>query len=131
MTITLSDGVTSLALDEDLEWRDEHAWSPVVQSVAHSLTGALIVQVATRQAGRPITLAASEDRGWITGTALAQLLAWGAIAGQVLTLTLRGATYSVMLRHYDAPAVEATPVVSYSDPISSDWYVVTLKFLVI
>ena len=131
MTITLSDGATTITLDEDLEWRDEHAWSPVVQNSCYSLTGALIVQVATRQAGRPITLAASEDRAWISGTVLAQLLAWGAIAGQVLTLFLRGAGYSVMLRHQDAPAVEATPVVSYSDPTSTDWYVATLKFMVI
>ena len=131
MTVTLSDGTTTLTLDPDLDWSDEYAWSPVVQNSSYSLTGALIVQVSTRQAGRPITLAGADDRGWMDGTVIAQLQAWAAVAGKTLTLTLRGVAYSVMLRHQDAPAVEATPVVGYSDPNSNDWYVATLKFMVI
>jgi hypothetical protein len=53
-----------LPLPDDLLWADEHAWSPVVATVSYLLTGALLVQSATRQAGRPITLVGPPDMAW-------------------------------------------------------------------
>ena len=52
----LATGV-ALPLPDDLLWSDEHAWSPAVASTSYLITGALLIQSATRQAGRPITLA--------------------------------------------------------------------------
>ena len=51
----LATGV-ALPLPDDLLWADEHAWSPAVASTSYLITGALLIQSATRQAGRPITL---------------------------------------------------------------------------
>ena len=44
MAITLG----GLALPRGLRWTDELAWSPVAQSTEYGLTGALIVQEATK-----------------------------------------------------------------------------------
>lgn len=51
----LNDGAV-IRLPDDLLWVDEHAWTPGVASVSYLLTGALLVESAIRQAGRPITL---------------------------------------------------------------------------
>lgn len=131
MTITLTVGTTVLALDSDLQWSDEYAWAATEQSVSRSLTGALLVQVGQRQAGRPITLAASESAGWMTRAAMAQLRAWADVPGQVMTLTLRGATYPVMFRHHDGGPFDASPLVDYSDPDAADWVVPTLRFMTV
>jgi hypothetical protein len=49
-----------LVLPDDLLWTDEHAWTPAVAAVSYLLTGALLVESAARQAGRPITFVAAD-----------------------------------------------------------------------
>ena len=73
----LTDGV-ALLLPDDLLWSDEHAWSPAISSVSYLLTGALLVQSAVRQAGRPITLVGAPDMAWVTRATVGALQAWAA-----------------------------------------------------
>ncbi|MBH2008091.1 MAG: hypothetical protein I8H71_00420 [Xanthomonadaceae bacterium] len=128
MTITLSAGATTVALDPDLLWADENNWHPVEQSIERSVTGAQIISVATRIGGRPITLQPEDDgSAWMTAADVAQLKAWAAIAGQQMQLTLRGTARTVIFRHPDA--LEAMSVVHYSDVQDADWYRLTLRFL--
>lgn len=128
MTITLTAGATSIELNPDLMWTDEHSWHPVEQSVVRSITGAQIVSVAQRVGGRPITLKPEEDSSaWMTHDDLAKLKAWAAIAGQEMQLTLRGVARTVIFSHPEP--VDAVPVVHYSDVEGGDWYRITLKFL--
>ena len=62
MPITLG----SITLPGDLRWADEFTWTPVARSADYSLTGALIIQEAVKQAGRPITLEAkNESLGYV------------------------------------------------------------------
>ena len=75
----LATGV-ALPLPDDLLWADEHAWSPAVASTSYLITGALLIQSATRQAGRPITLVGAPDMAWVTRAAVEQLRAWAALA---------------------------------------------------
>lgn len=128
MSITLSVGSVSVALDPDLYWPDENSWHPVEQTVARTLTGAQIISVAQRIKGRQITLQPEDDRSaWMTHADLAQLRAWAAIAGQQMLLTLRGITYAVIFRHPEP--MDGVPVVHYNDVQSGDWYRLTLRFL--
>lgn len=132
MTISLAVGATSLTLHPDLYWADENNWHPVEQTVERSLTGALIVQSATRQDGRPITLQPiDEQSAWMPRSALLQLRNWAAVAGQVMTLTLMGVTYDVMFRHQDGSAIEATPVVHFNNVANEDFYRVTIRLMVV
>ena len=57
--------LNALALPGDMMWTDEFNWSPVERSIDYSLTGALIVDIGTRQAGRTITLEGADDAGWL------------------------------------------------------------------
>lgn len=126
---TLTVGGTTVTFSDDLIWADEFAWAPVEQTVDRTITGALIVQTATRVAGRPITLAAESDSsGWIARAALDQFKTWAAIPGQVMTLVYRGGTHSVIWRHQDT-ALDVTPVVFYSDVQAGDYYRATLRFM--
>lgn len=129
MSITLSVGATSVALDPDLLWSDENNWFPVEQTEARTITGALIVSMATRLAGRPITLEPEDDSSaWMAASEVDQLKAWASVAGQQMQLTLRGTTRTVIFRHQDT-ALEAVPVVHYSDVSVSDWYRVTVRLM--
>lgn len=130
MSITLQDSSTTIALNPDLAWVDEYNWHPVAQSVERTLTGALIVSSATRDKGRPITLQAiDENSGWLTKETLDALRNWAAVPGKTLTLTLGGTARTVVFRHDEGSAIEASPVVFYNDPTSDDWFRVVLRFL--
>ena len=132
MSITLTVDTTTLTLHPDLYWADENSWHPVVQAVERSVTGALIVQAAGRVAGRPITLAPiDEQSAWLPFSAVEQLRNWAAVPGQVMTLTLRGVTYTVMFRHQDDPALEAEPVVFFNTVDSSDFFRVTIRLMTV
>lgn len=134
MSITLSVGATTLELHHDLFWSDEHAWHKVEQTVERSVTGALIIQHQERLdgKGRPITLEPYDDSSaWMPFATLAQLRNWAAVPGQVMTLTLRGVTYSVMFRHQDGSALDADPVVFYNSVANEDFFRVTIRLMVV
>ena len=131
----LADGVT-LALPDDLLWTDEHSWSPAVASVSYLLTGALLVQSALRQAGRPITLVGAADMAWVTRAVVGTLQGWAAVPLVASTggtgrfeLTLADARlFTVAFRHFET-AVEAEPVTGFPARAESDYYRLTLRLM--
>ena len=55
----------SLKLPDDLLWEDEFSWSPTVSEHSYALDGTLIVEQATKRAGRPISLVAPPNMAWV------------------------------------------------------------------
>lgn len=133
--ITLSDGVTTLALDPDLYWSDEYSFAQIEQAVERSVSGALIVYQGVKSAGRPITLQPPDDSSaWMRSAALSALRAWEANPSVTLTLNLRGVVHSVIFRRADGPPIEASPVTfvaDYEPGDFGDWWRVTLRFLTV
>lgn len=134
--ITLTVGAVTLTLDPDLYWSDEFAWFETEQTVERGLTGALIIDQGARQEGRPITLEPPEDgAAWMVRATLAQIQAWEANpAVTTMTLSLRSVSYDVVFRRHDGPPIEARPVLFVADPTPGgfgDWYLTTLRFMVI
>lgn len=130
MAITL--GV--ITLPQGLRWSDEFDWTPLAQSTEYSLTGALIVERATKQAGRPITLVGGKDFAWITRSALITLKTF-LDTRATATLALHDArTFSVMpdaepLIAYQLPRVKDSGI---ADPGDDAWYVIdTLKLIAV
>lgn len=128
----LATGV-ALPLPDDLLWADEHAWSPAVTAVSYLLTGALLVQSATRQAGRPITLVGPSDMAWVTRATVATLHNWAAAplaaASGRFELTLRDArVFTVAFRHADT-AIDAEPVLGFPAQSDTDFYRITLRLM--
>jgi hypothetical protein len=135
MSITLTHptagaGNTPVVLDlpADLIWTDEFAWKQVEQSTEYTSTGALHIEAWAKQAGRPITLRGGVDYAWCLRGTLTTLNAWAAVPGLVLTLTRNTVPHTVVFDH-EATAIEAQPVVPYSDPLPEDAYSLTLKFM--
>lgn len=129
MTISLSDGTTTVALHPDLFWSDEHNWHPVAQTEERSITGALIVSSALKIAGRPITLEPENDSSaWMTLAEVTALRNWAAVPGQELALTLRGVAYTVLFRHQDG-GFEARPLVHYNDANNADFYLCVVRLM--
>ena len=99
MSITLTYNGTTATLSDRLQWVDEFAWSPVEQATAYSITGALLVDVAVKQSGQPITLEGTDTNAWITRALCSTLQAWAALPGIELALVLRGTTHAVIFDH--------------------------------
>jgi hypothetical protein len=123
----------TLLLPDDLLWSDEHAWTPAVSSVSYLITGALLVQSATRQAGRPITLVGPADMAWVTRATLETLRSWAAAplsdASGRFALTLADSrSFTVAFRHQDT-AIEAEPVLGIPARSDADFYRVTLRLM--
>ena len=123
----------TLTLPDDLLWSDEHGWSPVVSSVSYLITGSLLVQSATRQAGRAITLVGAVDMAWVTRSVVNVLRDWAALPLNVVSgrfeLTLMdGRIFTVAFRHGDG-ALEAEPVTGFPTRSDFDFYRISLKLM--
>lgn len=122
----------SLTLSHDLIWIDEHAWSPAVANLEYSLTGALLMEYGTRQAGRPITLQPPDaSMAWHTRNVIDKVLAWSRTPGQKYRLTLDdGRNFTILFRHHESPVMEAKPVTGLASYSENDyWQITTLKFM--
>lgn len=127
MSITL-DGV---ALSGSMLWPDRHQHSEVAQSTRRTLGGGLVVYTQQLFAGRPITLVAAEDTGWITKAMLDALETRAAVPGGAYVLNYHGFVVDVVFRHNDAPAVEFQPLQPKASPQAGDYYTGSLKLLTI
>ena len=133
MAITLQKGADTIVLPPDLLWSDEFAWSPVSQGTERSVTGALLIDVSTRQDGMPITLTGTERHAWMQRPEVQALRAWLALPGQVFTLTINGQAFTVLFDHgtdETSRAFVVSPLIDFSDPQPQDYYCsVTLRFI--
>lgn len=57
--------LAGIELPRGMLWVDEFNWSAVQKTVERGITGVQIIDAAARIEGRPITLQAVEDQGWI------------------------------------------------------------------
>lgn len=113
----------------DLHWADEIEWTPVMQGTEFSTTGALLVDLSVKQAGRPITLVGGEQMAWITRATLLELQALAADPGREMALVLHDRTFTVIFSH-DGKPIEAEPIMRIVPPLDTDIYVLSaVRFL--
>lgn len=125
MTISLG----GVALSPDMIWSDKFQSSPVAQTVQRTLGGTLVYHTSSLEAGRPITLEARQDMGWLTETQVEALAALAAIPGNKMTLIINSDSYQVIFRHESPPALDFTPLVEGREP--SLYYRGVLKLLTV
>lgn len=124
----LLDG-TSLLLPDDLLWTDEHAWTQAASRIEYLLTGALLVESAARQAGRPITLTGPSDMAWVRRSLVNTLHSWAQAPNERFTLELSdGRIYTVAFRHHES-ALEAEPVLGFPARGPDDRYRLSLRLI--
>ena len=111
-------------------WIDEFDWQPVEKALEYSLTGALLIDVGVKQAGRPITLQGSEDAGWLTFTrsVLTALAAQAAEPEGEFELVLAdGRSFTVQFAP-ESP-IEARPIGRPELPTDNHPYVATVRLI--
>lgn len=128
MAITLG----NITLPSGLIWSDEQEWSPIDQQTSYSLTGALIVEEAEKQAGRLITLtgqvSGNDHTAWMTRAAIATLRTALDTPLAQFTLTLHDArTFTVIPRRDGNGPLACVPLSIYGEfypanPDSDHWY---------
>lgn len=118
-----------IVLPEDLSWTDEFGWRPVGVSTAYTLTGALVLEETAKQAGRPVSLAGSQNQAWLSRADLLRLQAWA--ANPVAHYTLELPARASLTVAFTEEAIEATPLFVPVPPTASDLYFATLKFITV
>lgn len=97
----------TVTLPDNVQWPDELAWQPVVQSTERTLTGALVTDEEARTGGQPITLTGM----WVTRATVEALRSLEAQVATEMTLTLPGGAQKTVLWRRDGERpVEAEPL---------------------
>lgn len=118
-------------LEADLQWVDEFSWSKIAQSAPeYTLTGSVVIQQATKKAGRPITLAG--DWVWHQREVIELLRSWCDVAKLTMQLThYDGREFNVMWRLHDSNTIDASPVNYQAPEDKNDPYTATFKLMTI
>lgn len=123
----------TLDLPNDMLWEDEFSWSPVVRKTEYSLTGALIVEVAKKQAGRPITLRPpDQEMAWVERSVVQTLRSWQDQTALRMLLVLEYAsdTRQFVVSFADgAEPMGASPVKGFPGHAGEDYFRLTLKLV--
>lgn len=125
MSVTLSDGSTTVELPADLQWVNEFGWSAIEQEQEHSVAGNLIVHQGEKLAGRPIELESGQG-AWVKRSVVLQLQSLFNSASE-LTLSFWGTDYTVI---FDRPdGFRAREVTRLANPGPDHYYTINLAFI--
>ena len=101
----------TIVLPDSLFWEDEFAWRSVGSSMEYSSTGAVLLDLDVKQAGRPITLTAEGDEYcWLKRSEVLALETLAADPGREMALTLDSRNYTVIFRPGDKPPFDAESI---------------------
>lgn len=104
-----------------LRWDDEFAWSPVQQTEEFSTTGALLLDISVKQAGRPMTLVGTEHLGWITRAKLVLLQSLADTHAE-MEIDYHGRVFAVRFRYAGDGPVTAEKIIQRIPPKDTDPY---------
>lgn len=118
----------TVQIPRGMVWADEHNWVEAESATEYSITGALLVDSGVRLAGRPITLQAEDDSGWIRRDALLSVRALAAVPGAQYTLALAdGRSFTVMFAPGDP--ISAHAIARPEIPTDRHPYVATVRLI--
>lgn len=119
-----------IALPSGMLWVDEFSWTAVQRSVDRSITGAQIIDVATKVEGRTITLQGAPDQGWIRRATLLEVQALAHEPdGRYPLVLANGETFTVMFAA--DTAIDAQPISRPELPANTHPYVATLRLITV
>lgn len=121
-----------IELDDELYPSDEHEWSSLVSGTKYALDGTMIVEQSIRRAGKPYTMQAPSDMGFLTRSTVNALKAERDKLGATFWLDYRadGQVKRVkVIFDTTSEAINAKPVKEFISPSLDDLFIVTLRFL--
>ena len=117
-------------LGEGLVWQDEFSFNPVLQAIDYPLeANTQIVTQETKTIGKPFTLQATNDYGWLTRVQVEAIQALASQVNATFTLDWWGDIHTVMFRHHEPPAFQAEPIqyINNNQTPSEYYYRATIK----
>ncbi|WP_255439747.1 hypothetical protein [Comamonas sp. Z3] len=122
--------LAGIELPRGMLWVDEFNWSAVQKTVERGITGAQIIDAAARIEGRPITLQAVEDQGWIRRATLLTVQGLANVPDAQYSLKLAdGREFTVQFAADDP--IAATPISRPELPAATHPYVATLRLITV
>lgn len=129
---TLASATQTVQLPRGMIWIDEFDWSALESASEYGIGGSLVIDVAEKLEGRPITLEAADDAGHIARSVLLTVQAMAAVPLAKYTLTLAdGRVFTVMFSPNEQPVTASLAVGRPEVPISSTRYVATVRLVTV
>jgi len=123
--------LSNVTLSGGLLWTDRWGQHNVAQKTLRTLGGLPVFYHAKLHSAVPITLESLEDQGWQTGATVEALYNLASVAGAQYLLDLGPIQFSVMFRHEDAPAFEATPMIPKTLADAGDYFTIKMKLITV
>jgi len=125
--ITLSDVV----LRDGLVWTDRWGSQSVSQKTIRTIGGLPVFYHAKLHGAVSVTLESLEDQGWQTRDTVMALYDLASVPGAQYLLDLGSVQFSVLFRHEDAPAFDATPLLPRIATQANDYYTIKMKLITV
>lgn len=119
--------IGGVVFDKPLVWTDREDWAELAQTRARTVGGGQVVFTAPLQGGRPITLEAQRDRGWISKTKVDALRVMAAQIGATFTFVYGLDSFDVEFDHSSGPALQLAPLIPRTEPAGTDFYTGTIR----
>lgn len=117
-------------IPRQMVWVDEFNWSEVEKTIGYSTGGALLIDVGTKLAGRPITLQGVDRHGWLRRSVLEEVRALAADGEAVYTFThADGRTFTVTFAAEDPVTAVPTTGTRPELPGADYPYVATVRLI--
>lgn len=114
-----------------IQWPDRFSFSSVGQIHQRTLGGKMVTFERNLIEGRPITLQAVSDQGWLTKKQVDDLRVLSFAPGGVYTLTYDTETHQVLFDHSSGPAVDFEMIVARPNAADGDYMLGTIHLLTV
>lgn len=121
--------LNGITLSKDIMWSDRENYTTVAQETKRTLGGNLVIFTGSIVGGRPITLTADKETGWLTKTQVDAVRALSEIPGATYTLVYGDFTTSVMFRNEEPPAFSANPLIERTNHDTTDYFTCVIKLM--
>jgi hypothetical protein len=123
--------LSDVALTNGLMWTDRWGPQDVAQTMLRTLGGLPVFYSAKLNKGVSVTLESLPDQGWQTLETVTALYELASVAGAQYLLDFGPIQFSVMFRHNDGPAFEATPLIPRTLADAGDHFTIKLKLVTV
>lgn len=130
MTVSIG-SITLTETSSLIQWPDRFTHSNVAQVHQRTLGGKIVTFEQTLIEGRPITLQAVSDQGWLTKSQVDALQVLALTPGGVYTLTYDTEVLQVIFDHSSGPAIDFQMIVARPNVAEGDFMLGTIHLITV
>ena len=116
-----------VAINRHIRWVDRYSWLPVAQGSRRLLGGGRVVYTQGLEGGRPITLTATQDGGWLSTPEVNSIMDMATAVGATYQFSFYGEVFEVLFSFDGQQAVELNPLRRVQEPETTDFFIGTIR----